>query len=251
MNTKSARKRLLRSGKRLYTYSTTYRYKKPDPEAPLRHFNHSISSTNSLADMYTELRRFRGLGPRGRLPPEHHDLLWLPRSAVVVALSSLDAYVHAVLEDRIPIALKLTPIPDRLCDAMSKIVPIKNAASFRDAFPLISSIQVEQKLAEKLQKQTLSYTAYQAPRGILNAYEMIGYPKIFDSVSASWPGPSTTSDDIKRILSNYCKRRNQIVHEGDREKSGKVRPMQSKYAITCTKFIMSLVSRLNRIVYDS
>ena len=238
------------SAKKLRVYSVSYQYREPDPEAAYRHFNHSISSTKSLTDMYSELRKSRSLGPRGRLPPEHHDLLWLPRSAVVVALSSLDAYVHAVLEDRIPYALALKPIPERLCELMAKIVPIKNAASFRDAYPIISSATLDEKLTEKLQEQTLTYTSYQAPKGIIEAYEMIGCPNIFDSVSAIWSGPSTSPADIKRVLSNYYNRRNQIVHEGDREKSGNVRPMQSKYAINCTNFISNLVSKLNKIVYD-
>src|SRR5581483_11405173 len=72
----------------------------------LTDFHHSIASARSLISMYAELRRSRGLGQRGRLSPENEDLLWLPRAAVVTALSSLDAYVHAVLHDQIPQALQ-------------------------------------------------------------------------------------------------------------------------------------------------
>ena len=126
-------------------------------------FQHSIASARSLTAMYSELRRCRGLGQRGRLTPENEDLLWLPRSAVVAALSSLDAYVHAVLSDRIPGALKSNPIPDALCEAMAGIVPIKNAASFRDAFPIISAANVHVELARRLGDQTLSFLSYQAP----------------------------------------------------------------------------------------
>ncbi len=89
--------------------------------------------------MYSELRKHRGLGQRGRLTPANEDLYWLPRSAVVAALSSLDAYVHAVLDDRIPHALRSNPIPGALCDAMADIVLIRNADSFRDLPPIRSA----------------------------------------------------------------------------------------------------------------
>ncbi len=113
--------------------------------------------------MYSEMRRHRGLGQSGRLTPANEDLLWLPRSAVVAALSSLDAYVHAVLDDRLPHALTGDPIPDALCEAMAGIVPIKNAASFRDALPIISAANVHAELARRLGEQTLSFLSYQAP----------------------------------------------------------------------------------------
>ncbi len=212
-------------------------------------FEHSIASAKSLTAMYSELRKNRGLGRRGRLAPPNEDLLWLPRSAVVAALSSLDAYVHAVLDDRLPHALTGNPIPDALCEAMAGIVPIKNAASFRDALPIISAANVHAELARRLGEQTLSFLSYQAPEKILVAYDMIGHPSIFDAVSRIWQGPRTTPDDIKRLLANYVKRRNQIAHEGDRETSGAVRHMQPVYANDCASFVENLVLRLNRVVY--
>lgn len=181
--------------------------------------------------------------------PCERRFLWLPRSAVVAALSSLDAYVHAVLDDRIPHALMGNPIPDALCDAMASIIPIKNASSFRQALPIISTANVHAELTTRLSEQTLSFLSYQAPEKILAAYDMIGRPSIFDSVSAIWPGPRTTSDNIKRFLANYVRRRNQIAHEGDREASGAVRHMRPIYANNCADFVENLVSRLNRAVY--
>lgn len=199
--------------------------------------------------MYSELRRHRGLGQRGRLTPANEDLLWLPRSAVVAALSSIDAYVHAVLYNRIPHALKAQPVPNGLCEAMSTIVPIKNAVSFQNALPVISAANVHVELTKRLKNQVLTFLSYQAPEKILAAYDIIGHPLIFDSVSALWPGPRRSADDIKRSLANYVKRRNQIAHEGDRETTGAVRHMRPQYANSCAGFVENLVSRFNRIVY--
>ena len=212
-------------------------------------FQNSIASARRLTAMYSELRRHRGLGQRGRLTPGNEDLLWLPRSAVVAAISSLDAYVHAVLDDRLPHVLTGNPIPDALCKAMVGIVPIKNAASFRDALPIILAEKVHTELTTRLRDQTLSFISYQAPEKILAAYDMIGHPSIFDAVSRIWQGPRTTPADIKRLLANYVKRRNQIAHEGDRKTSGAVRHMRPNYANECASFVQNLVSRLNRIVY--
>ena len=132
---------------------------------------------------------------------------------------------------------------------LANIVPIKNAASFRDAFPIIAAANVDAKLARCLGDQTLSFLSYQAPEKILVAYDMIGHSSVFDRVSATWPGPGRTPDDIKRTLSRYVKRRNQIAHEGDRELSGAVRPMRPDYANECASFIENLVSRLDSVVY--
>lgn len=212
-------------------------------------FQHSIASAQSLTAMYAELRKYRKLGQRGRLAPPHEDILWLPRSAVVASLSSLDAYVHAILYERIPYVLKGNSIPDSLCDAMAKVVPIKNTNSFREALPTISATNVHEELIKRLNAETLTFLSYQAPNKICSAYDMIGHPNIFDEVSAIWPGPRTTPDDIKRLLENFVRRRNQIAHEGDREQNGEVRHMQPEYANRCADFIQNLVSRLNRVVY--
>ena len=212
-------------------------------------FQHSIESTKSLIAMYTELRRLRKLGPRGSLPPGHEDLLWLPRSAVVAAISSLDAYVHAVLYDRIPQVLRQATIPDSLCDAMADIIPIKNGRSFGKVFPLISGKSVHHDLAEQLKATVLAFQSYQTPDKIIFAYKMIGHDAAFSSVSRLWPGPATSETDIKRQLANYVRRRNQIAHEADLDSNGVIRRMQPAYAKKCAAFVENLVSRLDRIVY--
>src|SRR5690554_5335020 len=114
------------------------------------HFQHSITAAQKLTEMYKELRRHRQLGQRGRLTPQNEDLLWLPRSAVVASLSALDAYIHTVLKEQIPHALRMEPIPLPLCDAMASIIPIKSGANFRDAIPVISAANIYLELSERL-----------------------------------------------------------------------------------------------------
>jgi hypothetical protein len=134
---------------------------------------------------------------------------------------------------------------------MSSILSIKNAESFRNAVPLLSQVDSLAELANQLRTKTLAFISYQAPEKIIAGYELIGHAHIFESVSAAWPGPATTAEDIKRYLASYVKRRNQIAHEGDMEPNGTPRPMQPAYSHGCRDFIVNLTWRLNRVVYGT
>lgn len=217
----------------------------------IAHFHSSITAADHLVAIYKELRHTRHLGQRGRLDAENLDLLSLPRSAVVASLSALDAYVHAVLYERIPAVLRLPPVPVALCDAMSSIIPIRSGGNFRDVLPLLLAQDSISQLCDRLRENTLAFVSYQAPEKISAAYELIGYDNVFESVAAIWQGPGTEAEDIKRNLAGYVKRRNQIAHEGDHEANGQPRPMQPQYAEGCSSFVSGLATRLNRVVYGA
>ena len=215
----------------------------------ITHFQSSITAADQLVAMYSELRRTRGLGQRGRLNAENSDLLSLPRAAVVACISALDAYVHSVLYERIPLALRANPVPLPLCEAMSAILPVKNGNNFRDALPVLLLQDSSAELCARLKEKTLVFLSYQAPEKIIAAYDLIGHESIFESVADMWQGPGTSAQEIKGSLAAYVKRRNQIAHEGDHEASGNPRSMQPVYASGCRDFTVGLVSRLNRVVY--
>lgn len=165
-------------------------------------------------------------------------------------MSALDSYVHSVLYDRIPSIMRQNSVPEPLCEELASIMSVKNGKSFRNVLPLLRSHDSIAELGNRLKEERLSFLSYQAPEKIIDAYRLIGYPAIFDDIADIWPGPRTASDDIRRTLANYVKRRNQIAHEGDREAGGEPRSMQPKYASDCREFTVSLVSKLNRVVYD-
>jgi hypothetical protein len=215
-------------------------------------FSTNIAAADALVAMYRELRQSRGLGARGRLAAAHLDLLWLPRSAVVASISALDAYVHAVVNDRLPHMFgQIAPPPEELCERLANLIPIKNATGFRDAIPLLSAQDTIARLLIKLRDESLAFLAFQDPEKIERAYGLIGHAGIFRSVSNIWPGPNNSAADIKRRLSQYVRRRNQIAHEGDLEAHGVSRPMQPDYAVGCSDFVRGLQERLNRVVYGA
>ena len=213
-------------------------------------FESSIAAADQLVAIYFELRHSRNLGQRGRLDVGNTDLLSLPRAAVVASMSALDAYVHAVLYERIPLALKSNPVPDSLCELMSSAIPIRNGNSFRDAIPLLVAQDSLAELSAKIKERTLAFLSYQAPEKIIAAYELIGHDNVFERVADLWPGPATEAEDIKRNLAAYAKRRNQIAHEGDHDANGHPRAMQPQYAQGCRNFIAGLVTRLNRVAFN-
>lgn len=203
--------------------------------------------------MYTELRKNRGLGARGRLDDENQDLLWLPRSAVVAAISALDAYVHQVVRERLSamFAGPIPPpnIPTGICDALAGILQIKSGAHFKEAVPLLMSHDTLAQLLQKFDQEKLQFQSFQAPDKIIEAYGLIGELNVFDRVSDLWPGPNTTAADLRRRLTSFVQRRNQIAHEGDLERHGAQRPMQPDYALSCRDFVVNLVTRLDQIVF--
>jgi hypothetical protein len=75
----------------------------------------------------------------------------------------MDAYIHAVLEERIPLALAQPEIPDALANVMADLLPIKNGSGFKVAYPVLSATDTAAVLTAKLQNQTLQFLSYQAP----------------------------------------------------------------------------------------
>lgn len=216
----------------------------------LQQFVRNVDASDKLVAMYRQLRAFRNLGARGRLSAENQDLLWLPRSAVVAAISALDTYVHSVLKDRLPhLFAPGNVVPESLAEQLALLMPIKNANGFRQAVPMLLLHDTVGQLLKKLEANYLQFQSFQAPEKIIEAYRLIGVDNVFERVSDLWPGPNTSPEDLKRRLAGYVQRRNQIAHEGDLEANGQQRPMQPDYAIQCQEYLASLVNRLNQVAY--
>ena len=214
----------------------------------LEAFQSSIGGAKNLIDMYKEIRRSRGLNMKGRIGEENEDLLWLPRSAIVISISSLDAYIHRVLHEEIPRLLSQDDVPQILLDDISKVVRIRNGKDVEKVIKLMRGDSVN-NLFDLYYQERLSQVSFQSPDKIALAFRFININDVFGRVSALWQGDNSDEDSIKRRLANYVHRRNQIAHEGDLEKSGKVRHIQATYVNHMVSFVESLVNRLNQVVY--
>lgn len=218
-------------------------------QMPLSRFKGNIQASNHYLTMYTELRSLKGLGNRGRLDGGNLYLLWLPRAAVVASLSALDSYVHDVLCERIPeILSKEYYRPSKaLCEVISESVKSKD-----DLWPQVvvryaragSGAAV---LFQEIKCKKLEQTSYMSPRGIVAAYNLLGFPDILADVADRWQGRNTSRETISDKLQKYSKRRHQIVHESDRDSSGNPRPITREYVQGCRDFVCSLVDRLDSI----
>lgn len=214
----------------------------------LTSFHKSIDGADRLIAMYGELRQSRDLGVRGRLDANNVDLLWLPRAAVVASLAALDAYVHDVVEDRIPAVLKGGGVPQAMCDRLGELFRISDGTGFRKQLPLILDADVPGALSRRL-TSTLSFESFQSSKKIKSAYELIAVRDIFGEVARRWRGPGTAKEDIASRLDAFFQRRNKIAHEGDIEANGTPRAMQPQYAKDCRDFVANLAVRLDAIVY--
>ena len=216
---------------------------------PKQQFDINIRAADYYVRMYKELRQLKGLGARGQLDSANRYLLWLPRAAVVSALSSLDAYVHQTLYERIPQLLggPHSDVPDELAKMVSSVTPFKSADDVRKLVKLMNSSDPASSLATSIEKGKLQFASFQAPHKIEGAYKLVGVDDPFGAVAAAWPGPATSKDEIRNKLDRYYKRRNQIAHEGDLNLQYNPRPMQPKYASDCRTFIAGLVERLDTL----
>jgi hypothetical protein len=216
----------------------------------LANFEINIKACDQLLAMYSELRRSRGIGSRGSLGQKNQDLIWLPRSTVVAAISALDSYVHDVIYEQVPIVLtSSTEIPASLATVMAAVIPIKKPEDFQAARTVLASHNTLHELFGAFRRTKLEFASYQAPDKVIAAYSLIGKADVFDKVSDLWQGPDSSPEDIKDTLAKYVIRRNKIAHEADLEHSGTPRPMQSTYAAGCKTFVENLVIRLDKIVY--
>jgi hypothetical protein len=202
--------------------------------------------------MYVELRSLKGLGARGPLAAEHRHLLWLPRGVVVSCMSSLDAYVHATLYDRIPVILAGPPsgVLPALRELVLEVFTVKKEDQVTAALEYVKSADGVAKLFERLRSDVLVYRSYQAPDKVVQAFKYLGFENVLQVVSEAWQGPRSSRSEIAARLSRYVRRRDQIAHEGDLEYTSHTpRPMTPDYARDCISFTKGFVERLNGVVY--
>jgi hypothetical protein len=160
------------------------------------------------------------------------DLDWLLRSAVVLAVSAMDAYFHDKIRYRIG-KFTMDTLPKRLSDLK---IPLSEVGRWDNAKRKgnVLRLWVEEHLAVK---------PLQNPGAIAETLKLVGIQDFWNTIEPSNPN----RDALLARLNELVKRRNQIAHEGDRlryRSSGKaLRPIIRDYVVQAVEFVKELVQK--------
>jgi hypothetical protein len=177
-------------------------------------FRFNIERARKLVSLY------RGLIDQGA---DHDDVDDVLRASLVLAVGALDAFVHdRVGEQLVPyIKRSLRNDPDSLG-------PVEKELKSVDMRELLRWLTLRRPFVQvrKVVENRIGAESFQHPGKIEEAFHLIGKKEVWSQVSQ---GTGMKTRELKREVAKAANRRNQIVHEGDREKSrrkkGQKRPI--------------------------
>lgn len=167
-------------------------------------FEFNIERARNLTKLYEKLK---GQGMK------HGQIDDLLRSSYVLAVGALDAFVH----DRV--AERLVPyIRSRLDRDPSALEPIEKELKDVELRELLRWLTLSRPFVQvrRVIEQKIGSQSFQHPGKIEEAFRLIGKNDIWEGITQEL---EITTDRLKKNLAGTAKRRNQIVHEGDREQS--------------------------------
>jgi hypothetical protein len=160
------------------------------------------------------------------------DLEWLLRSAVVLAVSAMDAYFHDKVRYRAG-KFSVDALPQQFASLQIPLTELQRwEAAKRKGNPL------RHWAVEHLAPRPL-----QNPDAIAGALKLVGMTDYWNRIEPN----NRDREALLDQLNNLVKRRHQIAHEGDRlqsRRSGKrVRRITLAYAADAIDFIKALVDK--------
>ncbi|WP_198391681.1 HEPN domain-containing protein [Burkholderia ubonensis] len=208
---------------------------------------HPITAANAC------IRRSRRLLTLAQHPlPDGQVKNDLRRSALVMAVTAVDSYMHWLVYRRISEVRKEGDLPKSLAKLD---LPFTEMAALADATVRGRKIgkdtrpwvQVKNVMQKRLLKET-----FQSYEQVAIAFSWAGIEKPWSRVAAKL---IIQADDIKSRLNSLVHRRNQIVHEGDIARSS--RPQTLKYnavahaeVVADVDWIESLIAAIEQVVAD-
>ena len=147
----------------------------------------------------------------------------LRRSALVLAVTAVDSYMHWLVYRRISEVRREGDLPKLLAKLE---VPFSDFASLADATikarredrDLRPWVQVKNAVQRRLLKETFQ------------SYEQVGQALSLAGIDKGWSRTADAlgikADDIKTRLNHLVHRRNQIVHEGDIKRASRPQKLQ-------------------------
>jgi hypothetical protein len=206
------------------------------PMKAIEAFRFNMERARNLVGLYEQLT------DQGADHEEIDDVL---RASLVLSVGALDALVHdRVGEELVPyIKRSLKNDPDSLAIVERELASVETREMLTWLTRKRPFVQVRKVIETRLGAQS-----FQHPGKIEEAFQLIGRKGVWSQVAQDL-GVSTS--ELKRKVVNAAKRRNQIVHEGDREKSkrkkGQKRPISQGEVNDVLDLIQSAGEKLCRL----
>lgn len=160
------------------------------------------------------------------------DLDWLLRSAIMLAVSAMDAYFHDKVRYRAA-RFASAPLPRHLANLK---IPLSEVRKWDEAGRKGNVLR--RWVVEHLETRPL-----QSSNAIAEALKIVGIQSFWNTIEPD----NSARDALLTCLNKLVERRNQIAHEGDRlqfRSSGKVlRPITRDDAVRAIEFVKDLVQK--------
>ncbi len=167
------------------------------------------------------------------------DLDWLLRSAVVLAVSAMDAYFHDKVRCRAG-KFRLDALPGRFAELKVPVRELERWEKSKRKGNVLRQWAVEELAAVPLQ----------SPEAIASALKLVDITRFWNTLEQANADREALLDRLNKLV----KRRNQIAHEGDRlvsRRSGKkLRPISPEYTEQAIEFIRQLVDKIEAAFPD-
>ncbi len=198
-------------------------------------FKQTIGRAQRLINLH------HGLNPRGQPRKEYADIL---RSAVVIAVSAMDAYLHEKIPEKIAKLVRFKKgkaLPGKLVETIKANIPHDRLIEiFFEERPLTHIVSVVRKSMED--------RTYQNAGKIEDVLRMLGLDDLWFLIAKEL---RISKDEAKIFIQPFVERRHLIVHRGDlgtRKTKHKLKPMTRPYAQLCINRIEKFVEVIDALI---
>ncbi len=167
------------------------------------------------------------------------------RSAVVLSISALDAFVRKIIisEIRNKLADKNTKISESLSSYIKEILKYDELLESARGYTILD------KVSEKV-KADFETKSFQGDRKINQFFDMVGYKNIFETVSKK---ADVSEPNLRRKINLFTTRRHIIAHSGDydlNQNPHKENKIDKKYANECLNIVSLIAKNIHDIIED-
>lgn len=182
----------------------------------------------------------------------NHDILSeLLRSALVTSVSALDRYMHDLILEKCwkLLSQREDNIPKKLRELKIPVIEVRKAT---EAIRKDPTARPGGRVKKALQDVMHKEMTFQKAFSVENGAKMLGIKSFWSEVARRMPG-GPTSENVKKMLDDIAKRRNQIVHESDLERKVRsrklsMRPIKLADARSSVDWMQNFVTSIELVV---